>query len=92
MHYFASMPYDAHRGVPNDNIWPKAMGEGNVGDINYWGILNTQRQPSHAPSGPSGYVGGEVFSANKLSVLAPYLIGIFSVVAVAGIVAKRKFT
>ena len=38
------------------------------------------------------HVGGEVFSASKLSILAPYLIGIFSIVAVASIVAKRKFT
>jgi hypothetical protein len=48
-----------------------------------------QRAPT-TPSNPGGYVGGDVFAANKISVLAPYLIGIISVVAVAAVVIKRR--
>ena len=43
------------------------------------------------PEGPNNHVGGELFAVNKLAVLAPYLLGIFGIVAVASIVAKRKF-
>ncbi len=43
------------------------------------------------PSGPSGYVGGEVFSANELAVLSPYL-ALISIVAVAAVVIKRRKT
>jgi hypothetical protein len=43
-------------------------------------------------SRPANHVGGEMIPVNRLSVLVPYLIGIFSVVAVAAIVAKTKFT
>ena len=39
----------------------------------------------------SGHVGGELYTANKLAVLSPYL-ALISVVAVAAVVAKRKFT
>ena len=35
------------------------------------------------------YVGGELFTANKLAVLSPYL-ALFSVVAVAAVVVKKK--
>ena len=40
---------------------------------------------------PPRYVGGEVFSANKLAVLSPYL-ALISIVAVAAVVVKRKLT
>ena len=46
----------------------------------------------YTPTGSSGHVGGEVFSANKAAVLAPYLIGIVSIIAVAAVVVKKKFT
>ena len=48
-----------------------------------------QRQP--APSNPYQHVGGEVFTANKLAVLSPYL-ALISVVAVAAVVVKRRRT
>ena len=44
-----------------------------------------------SPSGTSGHVGGEVFSANKLAVLSPYL-ALFSVIAVAAVLVKRHRT
>jgi len=43
-----------------------------------------------APSNPYHYVGGELFTANKLAVLSPYL-ALIGVVAVGAIVAKRKW-
>ncbi len=45
-----------------------------------------QRQQS---SNPYHYVGGELFTANKLAVLSPYL-ALIGLVAVAAIVAKRR--
>jgi hypothetical protein len=51
----------------------------------------TCNQLSRAPSNPYHYVGGELFAANKLAVLSPYL-ALLSVVAVAAIVVKRKLT
>jgi hypothetical protein len=48
-------------------------------------------EPSVAPSNPYHYVGGELFSANKLAILAPYL-ALIGIVAVAAIFAKRKLT
>jgi len=50
-------------------------------------IACNQRQ--QAPSNPYYYVGGELFSANKLAVLSPYL-ALFSVIAVAAVLVKRK--
>ena len=50
----------------------------------------TCNQLSRTPSNPY-YVGGEVFSANKLTVLSQYL-ALISVVAVAAVVVKRKLT
>jgi hypothetical protein len=49
----------------------------------------------HAPAPtetPTNHVGGVLYSANKLSVLAPYLIGIFSIAAVAAVVVRKKLT
>ena len=37
-------------------------------------------------------VGGEMIPVNKLSVLAPYSIGIFSIIAVAAVIVKKKLT
>ena len=50
-----------------------------------------QREPT-TPSGPSGYVGGEVFSANKLAVLSPYLalIGLVGVISTVVAVKRRR--
>jgi hypothetical protein len=49
----------------------------------------TCNQLSRAPSNPYHYVGGEVFSANKLAVLSPYL-ALISIVAVAAVLVKRR--
>ena len=53
---------------------------------------DTVNHHAPAPSNPPSYVGGQVFSANKLSVLSPYLIEIISAVAVAAIVVRKKLT
>jgi hypothetical protein len=49
----------------------------------------TCNQLSRAPSNPTQHVGGELFTANKLVVLSPYL-ALISVVAVAAVLVKRK--
>ncbi len=36
------------------------------------------------------HVGGELFTANKVAVLAPYLMALISIVAVAAVVIKRR--
>jgi len=51
----------------------------------------TVSQTGGSTPNPYHYVGGELFTANKLAVLSPYL-ALIAVVAVASIVAKRKFT
>jgi len=51
----------------------------------------TVSQTGGSTPNPYHYVGGELFSANKLAVLGPYL-ALFSIVAVAAIVVKRKLT
>jgi len=43
-----------------------------------------------APSNPTGNVGGEVFSPSKAVIVAPYLMALFSLVAVAAVVVKRR--
>ena len=43
------------------------------------------------PEGPNLHVGGELFTANKLAVLSPYL-ALISVVAVAAVVVKCRRT
>ncbi len=83
---FGSMSYDGFNG--RDNIWPLGL---SPFDINSWGILNSD--PAHlAPSDPYHYVGGEIFTPNKLAVLSPYLalIGLTGVVASAVIVTKTR--
>ena len=83
---FGSMPYDAED--EGDNIWPLGFDPFTRND---WGILNSQQQqqPQRAPSNPPQHVGGELFSANKVAVLSPYL-ALFSVVAVAAVIVKRR--
>jgi hypothetical protein len=49
----------------------------------------TCNQRQQAPSNPYHYVGGELFAANKLAVLSPYL-ALFSVVAVAVVLVKWR--
>jgi hypothetical protein len=51
----------------------------------------TCNQLSRAPSNPYHYVGGELFTANKLAVLSPYLT-LISAVAVAAVLFKRRRT
>ena len=51
--------------------------------------FRTYAQVSESPSGPSGYVGGELSSANKLAVLSPYL-ALISIVAVAAFALKKR--
>ena len=82
---FASMPYDAGTGY--DNIWPAGMGTEHVGDVNYWGLLNSKQQSRAAD--PYRYVGGELVTANKLAVLSPYL-ALIGVVAVAAVLVRRR--
>ena len=48
--------------------------------------------PSEPPSNPTGHVGGSLFTANKAVILAPYLMALFSVIAVAAVLVKKKFT
>ena len=62
--------------------------------LNLYHIMVTQheRPPAPVQSNPPGYVGGGVFSANKAIIVAPYLMAILSVVAVAAVVVKRKLT
>jgi len=43
------------------------------------------------PTSPPGYVGGELFSANKLAVLSPYL-ALIGVVALAAFLVRRRKT
>jgi len=52
----------------------------------------TCNQLSRATSNPYHYVGGELFTANKLAVLSPYLalIGLAGVVASAAVVTKKR--
>jgi len=82
----ASMPYDPDSNPIRDNVWPAGL---NVTDLNSWGVLNTQRQQYSPPSDPSGHVGGELFAANKLAVLSPYL-ALIGFVAVAAVLVKRR--
>ena len=58
-------------------------------DINGGYVVVQQHTPA-PPEGPNNHVGGQLFTANKVAVLAPYLIGIFSIVAVAAVVVKRR--
>jgi len=51
--------------------------------------MSFKEKPSE-PTDPQ-HVGGELFSANKLAVISPYL-ALFSVVAVAAVVVKRRRT
>jgi Tol biopolymer transport system component len=83
----------------SDSIWVMNADGSNKYDLNssLSGAIEPdyQRSPSRTrPSNPPGYVGGELFSANKLAVLAPYLtlIGIFSTVVVAAVVARKKLS
>jgi TolB protein len=76
----------------SDSIWVMNAGGTDPHNLIYGFEPDYQRLPSPTParpSGPSGYVGGELFTANKLAVLAPYL-ALASIVAVAAVVVKRK--
>ena len=59
-------------------------------DVNPPDFVLTCNQLSRAPSNPPQHVGGEVFSANKLAVLSPYLALIGSVTIAAVLVKRRK--
>jgi hypothetical protein len=48
------------------------------------------RQIQRPPSNPNVHVGGELFAASKAIIVAPYLMALFSVIAVAAVVVKRK--
>jgi len=52
--------------------------------------LGSKRPPSEPPTPPQ-HVGGELYSANKLALLSPYL-ALISVVAVAAVLVKRRRT
>ena len=51
-----------------------------------------QQNTPPPPETPTHHVGGEVFSANKAVIVAPYLIGIFSIIAAVSLVVRKKFT
>ncbi len=82
----ASIPYDGETPT-RDNVWPLGL---DVGNIDSWGIMQLQQQ--RTPSNPYHYVGGELFTANKLAVLSPYLalIGLAGVVVSAAVLVKRR--
>ena len=61
---------------------------GQASSMNFDNDQITVNQHPPAPPVPT-HVGGEVFSANKLAVLSPYL-ALISVVAVAAVVVKRR--
>ena len=44
------------------------------------------------PETPNLHVGGQLFTANKAVIVAPYLIGILSIIAVVSLVVRKKFT
>ena len=67
----------------------QAYVEGTIDSYGVNLIEGTVNQGQQAPSNPYHYVGGELFSANKLAVLSPYL-AFFTIVAVAAVVVKRK--
>ena len=52
-------------------------------------VFDDSNDPQQVPSNPYHYVGGELYSANKLAVLSPYL-ALIGVVAVAAVVIKRR--
>ncbi len=66
------------------------ISQGGVYDVTAYPGVAEQRQP--APSNPYHYVGGELFTANKLAVLAPYLalIGLIGVVSTVYVLARRR--
>jgi len=44
----------------------------------------------YTPTNPTQHVGGKVFSANKAIIVAPYLMAVLSIVAIAAFVVKRR--
>ena len=52
----------------------------------------TVQQNTPPPETPNLHVGGQLFTANKAVIVAPYLIGIFSIIAVVSLVVRKKFT
>jgi hypothetical protein len=52
-------------------------------------LIRAEIARSSTPSNPYHYVGGEVFAANKLAVISPYLT-LISIVAVAAVLVKRR--
>ena len=85
----ATMTFRAPPQVTID-ITPDVPGEPAYGEIGPTPLVINQHVPA-PPSGPSGYVGGEVFTANKLAVLSPYL-ALIGLVAVAAFVLKKRKT
>jgi len=87
-----SMPLD--NSNKHDNVWPKILGTSSSwqSSIDGWGIVDSQQQPQRAPSNPPQHVGGELFTANKLGLLSPYLVALVSIVgiAVAAVAIKRR--
>ena len=80
-----SIPYDGET-PPRDNVWPLGL---DVGNINSWGTMQFQQQPSRGPSSGPRYVGGELFTADKVAVLSPYLALISVIGVVASVYVKK---
>jgi hypothetical protein len=78
--------YDNH--LPNHNQYSPLVFYGSYSNyaLTLWSGVAKQRLP--VPSTPQ-HVGGELYSANKLAVLSPYL-ALLSVVAVAAVLVKRR--
>ena len=63
----------------------------NPANNQYLEMVDLLTEPAPPPGPVPQHVGGQVFSANKLAVLSPYL-ALLSVIAVAAVVAKRMLT
>ena len=71
--------------APNTGFYPVSA----YAESPPYDVFDDSNDPSQQPSNPYHYVGGEVFSANKLAVLSPYL-ALIGVAAVAIVAFKRR--
>lgn len=92
-----SLTYVAHSGyvfVKWETSGALTVGDPNAVDTTATisgddGTLTAVYKVRSAPSNPTQHVGGELFTANKPAILAPYL-ALISVVAVAAVVIKHR--
>ncbi|OGD54499.1 hypothetical protein A3K80_08845 [Candidatus Bathyarchaeota archaeon RBG_13_38_9] len=82
----------ATSGVSSPTTFPATLNHlGDPSDENWYEAAIALNPATRPVPNPYHYVGGEVFSANKLAILSPYL-ALFSVVAIAAIIVGRKLT